>query len=141
MNTRLASIQDALKAAIVAQTPGCGVCIGYPVGGFTKRQHMVVSGEATVTPSQYLSGYAQRDERTEIDVLCVTEQVGSSYTDVRDLTIALVGKVEAAIADDRTLGGVVDTCEVSTVRFEESSQEKRRGCGARVTVVCEGSSA
>lgn len=139
MNTNVAAIQDALKTAIDNQTPGCTVSVGYPVGGPDRGKLIWVSGEPRITMEYPVSTLSQRDERLELDVFVVAQGTGSSYAAKRDACLTLVGKVEAALAADRTIGNLVLAAYVTAVKLDEAVTDKERGVGAQVTVVCDAS--
>ena len=92
-----------------------------------------------VAVTSALSGYASRDERTELTVLCLAQGSGDSFTKKRDAALALADEVEDALVADRTLGGLVDVAYVENISVSEGVVERDRGCGVEVRVVCEGS--
>jgi hypothetical protein len=136
--TKLTDIQDALKTAIENQSPGCPVDVGYPTGG-RKPKHIWISGEATTTVAGHDSSMGTRQETGTLEVLCVTKKSGASYTTVRDETLALVDKIEDALAADRSLGGLVMSAVVVNGELSEAVDKEWREVGVVLRISTGGS--
>ena len=134
--TIAASIQDALKTAINAQTPGVTVTIGYPTGG-PADEHIWISGEPHVVIDNNVSTLKQRDETVELDVFIQAVGMTNDYTVKRDRALVLAKELEDALTADRTLGGIVNEAVTTDYQFHELVEDRKRGQGLVIHVVCE----
>lgn len=133
MNTKLPDVQDALYAAIAAQSPTCRVSLGYPVGG-RRAEDVWVGIAGRVDTSEYMTGACSRDEQMEVPVFVWVEKSGGTAESTRDRAVVLLGALETALAADRTLGGVCDFAAVSAVDMEDGYTEKTVAVGITATV-------
>ena len=134
MNTNLPAIQDALYAAIVAQNPGCRVSLGYPLLG-TRDEELWVALAGRVEVTEEWTGGCSRSESQEIDVRVWVEKPGGTPKSTRDRAFALHAAIEAALATDRTLGGIADYASVTRVEIDEGYDDASVMCGIRTTVL------
>lgn len=134
MNTNLPAIQDALHAAIVAQSPGCRVSLGYPLLG-TRDEELWVGLAASVDVNEQWTGGCSRSEAQTLSVFVWVEKPGGTPKSTRDRAFALHAAIEAALATDRTLGGIADYASVTRVEIDEGYDEASVMCGIRTTVL------
>lgn len=134
MNTNLPAIQDALHAAIVAQSPGCRVSLGYPLLG-TRDEELWVALAGRVEVTEEWTGGCSRSESQEIDVRVWVEKPGGTPKNTRDRAFTLFASVEDALAADRTLGGIADYASVTRFEIDEGYDEASVMCGIRATVL------
>jgi hypothetical protein len=129
------SVMDALGAAIVATAPtGANVSVGYPAGGLADQQ-IWVGGDFDDAIAWATTGWHQRSEEGTCKVRCSVLMTTVVFKDVRDACVALTNAVEDALAVDRTLGGLVDRCEVSGSKgLEAVPDEHQRSYGVELTV-------
>jgi len=128
-------VMDALGVAIAATAPSAAnVSVGYPAGGLADQQ-IWVAGDFEAAIAWATTGWQQRAEETDCKVRCSVLQSTNVFADVRDACTALVNAVEDALGADRTLGGLVDRCEVTASRGQEAiPDEHQRSYGVELTV-------
>ena len=133
MNTAYPDFQDALYTVCAGATD-TPVSLGYPAGGL-KKAHVWIAGNGSVTLSEGVSGYSQRDEFMTTEIRVKVEKLASEYTAARDLAFAITSDIEDAIAADITLGGVVAFATVTQVNVDEAIPDERtRQVGVTLTV-------
>ena len=138
-----AQVQDYLAEAISAELAALpdevASSLGYPAGGFQDRQ-VWVSGAVEAAQPYHLSGFGQRAEEGEVRVQILVTMTSDSMAEPRDEAIALAGVVEDVLAEDRTLGGLVDSASVAGTTGEEGIPEERtRQYGITLRVAYSGS--
>jgi hypothetical protein len=133
----LAAAQDAVHAAVAAELPGDVPCdLGWPDGGPQELHVWVDAGfESEIT--SYLSGGRLRDESGIVKVRVLVSAKDMRAAAMRDAALELAGNVEDAIADDPTLGGLVQHARVAKVEGEYGLTEGRRQYGLTVSVAYE----
>jgi len=134
MHTNLPAIQDALVAAIDAQT-GCRVSLGYPLKG-TLSEDIWVGIDARVSVTDEMTGYCERTESAEVPVFVWVEKPGTPKA-TRDRAFALMEGIEDALAADRTLGGICESASVSGFETDYSYTEKSVQVGIAATITVE----
>ncbi len=135
MRTLADQVQGALLAAIAARSPATTqVSLGYPAGGFG-AENIWIPVDFDSTVPWVTSGWTQRGEDSTVEVRIAVKQTTSASTDCRDRALLLAGCVEDAIAADRTLGGIIDGCEVSAIKGQEAiPDEHERQYGVTLAV-------
>lgn len=133
-----ARVQDALGARLKdALDVACSV--GYPAGGLRDR-HVWVSGTSSATYHMHASGFGARAESGRVSVHVAVTMTSEEMTQPRDAALLLAGTVEAVLAEDRTLGGIVDRAWVAASEGQEAiSEARRRQYGMTVHIEYEGS--
>lgn len=129
-------VQAALYAALVAAAVEAqtNVSLGYPAGGLAAEQVWVV-GDFDSAIAWATTGWTQREEDGTAEVRVSVTQGTSDFLEPQARALELAGLVEDALAADRTLGGVVDRCEVSQIKGQEAiPDEHQRAYGVVVTV-------
>jgi hypothetical protein len=123
-----AQVQDYLAAAVSAELaalPDEVACdLGYPAGGIQDR-HVWVAGALEAAHPFHLSGFAQRGEDALVQVHILVTMTSDAMAEPRDEALALAGVVEDVLAEDRTLGGLVDSAAVVGTNGEEAIPEER----------------
>ena len=108
------AVQAALLAALIAAAVAGAdvVSLGYPAGGLAAEQVWVV-GDFDSAIAWATTGWTQREEdgTAEVRVVRDADHARSSSSRRRGRSSS-PACVEDALAADRTLGGVVDRCEV-----------------------------
>jgi len=123
-----ADVQNRLGgdiAAALLALPGEVACsVGYPAGGIADRQ-VWLSGEVHVQHPLHTSGFALRGEQATLLVHILVTMTSDTMTEPRDEAIDLAGVIEDVLAEDRTLGGLVDSVFVAAADGEEGIPEER----------------
>jgi hypothetical protein len=144
LTSRLAAAEDGLLAAIVAQAalpanPLAGVAlrIGDPGSG-ARPEHVWIVEEASTAQVSDLSSQETpsggREETFEIMVRVLASRSGDDYVALRNRATALAAEIETAVADNRTLGGAVEDCEVVRIERETGATEVGRAIVTTVVV-------
>jgi len=133
MNTNLPAVQDAIHAAIVAQSPDCRVSLGYPLLG-TRDEEIWIALAGGVEVTEEWTGGCSRSESQQVDVFVWVQRPGGTPKGVRDRAFALHAALEDALAADRTLGGIADYASVTRIEIDEGYDEGSVMCGIRTTV-------
>lgn len=137
MNTALFAAQDALVAAISAQSPGCRVSLGAPVPLPVPEEGIWVGVGGRVNADDYMTGACSRSESIELRVRMWAEKRGGTAKTARDRAGVFLAAVEAALAADRTLGNLCDFAAVTAIQAEDEGVEDTSiwyGIEATVTV-------
>lgn len=134
MNTNLPAIQDALKAAIDAQSPGCRVSLGFPLLG-TRDEELWIGLAGSVDVSEQWTGGCSRSEAQTLTVFVWVEKPGGTAKATRDRAFTLFASVEAALAADRTLGGIADYASVTRFEVDDGYDNASVMVGIRATVL------
>ena len=126
--------QDALLAALAAQDDLDGVAqgIGFPVN--IEPQHVWLTGEATGSLTQELTGDGPSAETFRLTVV-VYVQAADDYATVRDTAKLLAGAVERALGSP-TFTVVVPSWTVPDYRLEEGTDGKHRQVSLSFGVEC-----
>jgi hypothetical protein len=122
--TAMFAAQDALIAALEAQSPDCRVSLGYPVpvGNFPEEGIWVlISGSMNV--ESYMTGGCSRSEDITLRVRIWAKKRGGTAKTARDRAATLYASLEAALAADHTLGGVCTFAAVESVKAEDEAIE------------------
>lgn len=137
MMTALFAAQDALVAAIAAQSPDCRVSLGAPVPLPVPEEGIWVGVGGRVNADDYMTGACSRSESAELRVRMWAQKRGGTAKDARDRAAAFLEVVEDALASDRTLGGLCDFAAVTGIQAEDEAVEDKAvwyGIEATVTV-------
>jgi hypothetical protein len=136
LTSRLAAAEDGLEAAIIAQAalpanPLAGVAfrVGDPGSG-VRPEHVWIVEEADAEQVSDLSSQETpaggREENFSLRVRVLVSRSGDDWEAIRNRLTALAAEVETAVADNRTLGGAVEDCEVERIQRQSGASETGR---------------
>lgn len=128
-------IKTRLRDAIAARLPAGVPCSrNYPAGGVQWR-HVWIHGDYEAAMSSYTSGGGSRQEDGRVFVRVIVKTDATA----EEKALELAGAVEDAIADDPTLGGLVDFASITASAGNEAvPSEHEREYGITLTVTYSG---
>lgn len=136
MMTAMFAAQDALKAALDAQSPDCRVSLGYPVpvGNLPDEGIWVLVG-GTMQVEDYMTGACSRSEDITLRVRVWAKKRNGTAVTARDRAATLYAALEDALSADRTLGGICTFAAIESVTAEdEAVEDKAVSYGLEATV-------
>jgi hypothetical protein len=135
--SKMEAAEDGLLVAMQAQAALSGVQVQLGDPGSAPPAEIVwitEDAEASWDPDVTMGSTPSMDELYELHVKVVVLMAGDDYTAIRDRAAVLMGAVETAVGDYRTLNGAVDDSYVTNVKRSTGATNEGRGIQAEITV-------